>query len=380
MQNLLAVLYGVVFGIANVIPGVSGGTMLVTFGCFDKVCGALSLNFKEIKKNIRFLVFFGIGAAAGILGFSFVITWLFANFPTATYLFFMGLILGSVPLIWRNATAKEKFRPSCVIPFVLALALVVGLAVLESNSAGEPYSVGISAENGVQTITVTNDSDRTVDDWFIELQNGKILEGAEVTGAEGYAKFPTLDKLKSLVGMKIPDYAPNALRGSGDAAVIEPHSSVSFTISGGEAFSAEDFKTQVGYAMDPGFFALLLIASFIAAVAMIIPGVSGSFMMVLIGTYSTVIAAIKNLDIIILIPVAIGVILGLIFGARLISWLMKKFRLIVFSAILGLVIGSLYAILPTDVGLNLETLAGVFTFLIGGGISLLVGKHTEVEA
>ena len=61
MQYVLAVLYGLVFGIANIIPGVSGGTMLVVFGCYDKVCGALSLNFKEIKKNIVFLIFFGIG-------------------------------------------------------------------------------------------------------------------------------------------------------------------------------------------------------------------------------------------------------------------------------------------------------------------------------
>ena len=52
MQYLIAVLYGLVFGIANIIPGVSGGPMLVVFGCYDKVCGALSLNFKEIKKNI----------------------------------------------------------------------------------------------------------------------------------------------------------------------------------------------------------------------------------------------------------------------------------------------------------------------------------------
>ena len=55
MQNILAILYGLVFGIANVIPGVSGGTMLVVFGCYDKVCGALTLNLKEIKKNIVFL-------------------------------------------------------------------------------------------------------------------------------------------------------------------------------------------------------------------------------------------------------------------------------------------------------------------------------------
>ena len=58
MQNILAILYGLVFGIANIIPGVSGGTMLVVFGCYDKVCGALTLDFKEIKKHFKFLVFF----------------------------------------------------------------------------------------------------------------------------------------------------------------------------------------------------------------------------------------------------------------------------------------------------------------------------------
>ena len=111
MKNLLGILYGAVFGIANVIPGVSGGTMLVAFGCYDKVCGALALDFKEIRKNIKFLIFFAIGAALGIVGFSNIITWFFENFPTETYMFFIGLILGSIPLIIRNATVKEKFKP-----------------------------------------------------------------------------------------------------------------------------------------------------------------------------------------------------------------------------------------------------------------------------
>ena len=274
MQYLLAVLYGLVFGIANVIPGVSGGTMLVVFGCYDKVCGALSLNLKEIKKNIVFLVFFGIGAAAGIVGFSFVITWLFENFPIETYMFFIGLIVGSIPLIIRNATLKKKFSPVCLIPFVLALVLVVGLAMLEGS--------GAAAESAV---TVT-----------------------------------------------------------GIAAA-----------------------------------ALYLGAGFISAVAMIIPGVSGSFVMVLIGTYASVIGAIKGLDFAILIPTAIGVIAGLVLGARLITFLLKKYRLMVFSAILGLVAGSLYAIYPAGAGLNADTFIGIAVMILGFFVSFIVGKHTKAE-
>ena len=273
MQYVLAVLYGLVFGIANIIPGVSGGTMLVVFGCYDKVCGALSLNFKEIKKNIVFLIFFGIGAVIGLVGFAFVITWLFENFPTETYMFFIGLIVGSAPLIIRNATVKQKFTPVCLIPFVLALALVVGLSMLEA--------------------------------------------------------------------------------------------------SGGETAAVS--ATGIGAA------ALYLIAGFVAAVAMIIPGVSGSFIMVLFGTYQPVIASIKALDLAILIPTAIGVVAGLVLGARLISFLMKRFRLIVFSAILGLVVGSLYAIFPPGFGLNLDTLIGVFTLAAGFAIAFIVGKNTKTE-
>lgn len=275
MQYILAALYGLVFGIANIIPGVSGGTMLVVFGCYDKVCGALTLNFKEIKKNIIFLMFFGIGAVVGLLGFAIVIKQLFNYFPVETYMFFMGLIAGSIPLIIRNATAKDKFRPICAIPFVLALALVVGLAVLE--------------------------------------QSGTV---AAVSDAEGIAAF-----------------------------------------------------------------GLYLFAGFLAAVAMIIPGVSGSFVMVLLGTYETVIASIHihSLNFSVIIPTAIGVVAGLVLGARFITFLLKKYRLMVFSTILGLVAGSLYAIFPAGFGLNTDTFIGVVTLALGFAIAYIVGKHTKVE-
>lgn len=277
MQYVLAALYGLVFGIANIIPGVSGGTMLVVFGCYDKVCGALTLNFKEIKKNIVFLVFFGIGAVIGLVGFSFVITWLKDSFPTETYMFFMGLIIGSAPLIIRNATVKEKFRPVCAVPFLLALILVVGLAMMKQ-------AMGDTAEAAI-TSGVT-------DIWS---------------------------------------------------------------------------------------FGMFMLAGFLAAVAMIIPGVSGSFIMVLLGTYYTVIASIKSLDFMVLIPTAIGVVAGLILGARLITFLLKKYRLMVFSAILGLVVGSLYAIFPEGFGLNIHTLIGILALALGFALAFIVGRHTDVE-
>ena len=62
-------LCGMIFGVANVIPGVSGGTMLVVFGMYDRLTEAIS-GIKAIFRNIVFLVFFGVGAGVGILGFA----------------------------------------------------------------------------------------------------------------------------------------------------------------------------------------------------------------------------------------------------------------------------------------------------------------------
>ena len=379
MQNILAVLYGLVFGIANVIPGVSGGTMLVVFGCYDKVCGALTLNLKEIKKNIVFLIFFGIGAVLGIVGFAFVVTWLFENFPTQTNMFFMGLIIGSVPLIIRNATVKDKFRPTCIVPFIIGLAAVVGLALAESGSLENDTNMcvaGFRTENGITTVEMHNNTDRTVKNWEITFEDeaGVVLDG-KVTGARAEYNASTIEKIQSILGFQMEPQVANCFRSNPDT-VIEPNGSYIFTYEG--ELAAVGTKLSVSYKMDVPFFLTMMVALFVAAIAMIIPGVSGSFVMLTLGVYTTVIGAVKDLDFAIIIPCAIGAVIGLVFGARLITWLMKKYSLMTYSAILGLVAGSIYVILPAGFGLNLATLAGVVCLAIGAFIAYIVGKNTKV--
>lgn len=379
MQNLLAVLYGLVFGIANVIPGVSGGTMLVVFGCYDKVCGALTLNLKEIKKNIVFLIFFGIGAVLGIVGFAFVVTWLFENFPTQTNMFFMGLIIGSVPLIIRNATVKDKFRPTCIVPFIIGLAAVVGLAVAENWSVENDTNTcvaGFRTENGITIVEMHNNTDRTVKNWEIVFEDeaGVVLDG-KVTGARAEYNASTIEKIQSLLGFQMEPQVANCFRSNPDT-VIEPNSSYIFTYEG--ELTAVGTKFSVSYKMDVPFFLTMMAALFIAAIAMIIPGVSGSFVMLTLGVYTTVIGAVKDLDFAIIIPCAIGAVIGLVVGARLITWLMKKYSLMTYSAILGLVAGSIYVILPAGFGLNIATLVGFICLAVGAFIAYIVGKNTKV--
>lgn len=366
MSNFIGLFFGLIFGIANIIPGVSGGTMLVTCGCYDKVCGALALDFKEIKKNLKFLIFFGVGAIIGIIGFSNLITLLFDNFPTETYMFFMGLIIGSVPLIVRNATLNEKFKPLCLVPFILALALVVGLAVLEKFSE-EPAIVTVEGDSNPYTVTFVNNSDKTIKDWSMEIENDTIGFNSDPSGAvKGTHKSHSLFKEAYNMNLIVP----------AESGEILPHESVTFTL---DTTEKPVLKLKYSYEINVGFIFTIVGASFLAAMAMIIPGVSGSFIMVLLGTYATVISAVKDFNFAVLIPAAIGIVLGLVLGARLIRWLLKKHRLMVFSGILGLCVGSLYAILPEGFGLNLHTAIGVVSLAAGFVLSFIVGKHTKAE-
>lgn len=282
---LKLILCGIVFGIANVIPGVSGGTMLVVFGVYDQLTEAIS-GVRAIIKNIVFLLFLGIGAGIGILGFASLIKYLFENYGVQTNMYFIGLILGSVPMIFHMGTAEKKVRPLCLLPFILAMGLVIGLTVL----------------NGY-------------------MEANDLIPAAETV--EGFSIFVTVK---------------------------------------------------------------LLICAFVAAVAMIIPGLSGSFVMMLLGVYNTVINAIqlKALNFYVIIPVAVGVVLGIILGAKLISTLIKKHKLMVYSAIMGLVIGSVYAILPSGFSFNLQTGYGFVCLLFGVLTSILVerlgGKSTDSTA
>ncbi len=270
VEYLKYFLCGLIFGTANVIPGVSGGTMLVVFGIFDRLTDAIS-GIKKIFKNFPFLLTFALGAGAGILVSAKVISQMFVSFGVQTNMFFIGLILGGIPLIYRLGTAEKKPKPLCIVPFVIAMAFVIALAVLEKLNI-----FSLTAET---------------------------VEG-----------FDLVFSLKMV----------------GSAAL--------------------------------------------AAVTMIIPGISGSFVMMLLGVYETIIGALSTFNFYVIIPFAIGAVVGIVVGAKLISMLIAKNRLMVYSALMGLVIGSVYAILPDGFGFNLQTGYGFVFLLLGVVASILIEK------
>lgn len=117
MNAVLNILRGIVIGIANVIPGVSGGTMAVSMGIYDKLISAVTGLFKHFKKSMRLLIPLGVGMVIGIVGFGFLLEYLLNNFVLATCLTFVGLILGGLPILWMNLRKNiEKSPPAVSAP------------------------------------------------------------------------------------------------------------------------------------------------------------------------------------------------------------------------------------------------------------------------
>lgn len=237
MNFIKNTIYGLIIGLANIIPGVSGGTMAVVLNVYDRLISSISNLKKSIKKNGCFLLAILLGAAIAILLFSKGITYLLNDHYMITNFFFIGIIIGSIPMIYNRAT-EDSFKPLHIIPCLITLAIML--------------------------VTVY--------------------------------------------------FAPSTSSG-----VIITSLSV------------------------PTFLKLFFISA-LAAVCMIIPGISGSFVMLLFGVYETVTTAISDMNILVLIPIGFGALMGIILGSKVIEITLKRFPQATYFAILGFVFGSIPAI------------------------------------
>lgn len=274
IKNLLK---GMVMGMANIIPGVSGGTMAVSMGIYDKLIHCLTHLFKEFKESIKFVMPILIGMGIALVGLSFVITPAFEHFPLQTNGLFIGLIVGGLPAVWKKVKGN-KIRVSHVIAFLLFFALVIGMAAM-GETEGEA-------------------ADLTLGLW----------------------------------------------------PVIK-----------------------------------LFLVGVLASATMVIPGVSGSMMLLVIGYYNPIVATIKEFvealvafdipEILrccgILVPMGIGILVGIFAIAKVIEIIFEKFPLQAFWAIIGLIAASPFAILMVS-ELGVITVAAVLTSIITFAIGFVV--------
>ncbi|MEG2353397.1 MAG: DUF368 domain-containing protein, partial [Clostridium sp.] len=122
-----------------------------------------------------------------------------------------------------------------------------------------------------------------------------------------------------------------------------------------------------------GSFVLLFFSGIIAAATMIIPGISGSFVLLLIGVYDSILGAVADLNILILIPVALGVLIGILLASKMISFLLEKIPETTYSAILGFVMGSVLIIYP-GFTFSIQGIIAIVALLIGGAASYISSK------
>lgn len=290
-NSIKTFIIGIIIGIANVIPGVSGGTLVVVFNIYDKFVNAITLNIKKIINNWKFILPLFLGMAIGIIFFSKGITLLYKNYPIQANYFFSGLIAGSIPLLFKYSIKKYDSKQ---INSKLKYALI-GVFIL----------IGILIILGFETLQKT-----------------------------------TSDSVKSTI---LPDF------------------SLSLSIK-------------------------LLIGGILAAFAMIIPGISGSLLLLTMGVYTTIISAISAFfsketilnSLFIIIPTGIGILIGLFLGAKLISILIKKIPNYSYSVILGLIIGSLIIIFPGFSNINGFILfASSICFLLGFCLAYFSSKFSK---
>lgn len=125
-QWILDVLKGVVIGIANIIPGVSGGTMMIIMGIYDKLIYCINHVFKEFGKCIKILLPYVLGILIALFTMSGLIGGSMERFPLPTAFAFIGLIMGGLPAICAEVKGV-KIKPVHVLAFLLAAALLVGM-------------------------------------------------------------------------------------------------------------------------------------------------------------------------------------------------------------------------------------------------------------
>lgn len=282
-EFIVNILRGMVIGIANVIPGVSGGTMMVSMGIYDKLILVLTHFIRRMKEAVALLVPILVGMLLSIAIFAKIFSEiLFPRFPLQTNLFFIGLILGGLPVIYGKVKGNTIRIPQ-IIAFVLFFVMVVGFALVGEGG-------GSSAD--------------------ISFSVGNVIR---------------------LFGVGI-----------------------------------------------------------IAAATMVIPGVSGSMIMMILGYYNTIIDtinafinALKAFDIaamldtfVVLVPFGVGVVVGIVAVAKLIEFMLKRFPLVTYWAIIGLIVASPFAILiMMEIGAIgvVEILTGVVLLAVGFFISLKLG-------
>ncbi len=139
MDHLSQIIKGALIGTANILPGISGGTLAISMGVYEQILHALTHLHKETKKSLSTLFPYILGILGGIVGLSFNMEYLFDTWPLQTNMAFMGLIFGGLPVIFaqirqpRPKDASPKDLTSLAAAFFLTLVITTALSLIHAK-------------------------------------------------------------------------------------------------------------------------------------------------------------------------------------------------------------------------------------------------------
>ncbi len=126
---------GIIVGLGGVAPGLSGSVLLIIFGLYQATLEALGTLFQDFRRKVRFLLPLVAGMLLGVLLFSRLIDFCLGSFEVPTRFCFLGLILGTLPMVWKEVR-KEGFSPWYYL--VVGLSALGGLWFFTANPEGFP--------------------------------------------------------------------------------------------------------------------------------------------------------------------------------------------------------------------------------------------------
>lgn len=139
-------LKGIIIGLGGISPGLSGSVLLVIFGLYKKTITAISTLFKDFKNNLKFLIPLFLGCGVGVILFSKIVDFLLGNYEMYTRFAFLGLILGTVPLFYKEVK-KEGFSSKYYL--VILVSAIIGISLFIFNKDLFPQ---ITNPNIIQSI------------------------------------------------------------------------------------------------------------------------------------------------------------------------------------------------------------------------------------
>lgn len=260
---------GIIGGIGNIIPGLSGSALLIIFGIYQECLNAITeiVQFKNLKKNILFLIPIALGIGIGTVLFGNILLFFLNRWPMPTSYGFLGFIIGTLPLLFKEAN-KEGFKKQYLIP--LAFTFLIGITL-------------------------------------ILLKNAEVMQ------------------------------------------------------------------------MDSISFGQSVILGFVLASSTIIPGISSTVLLSIIGMYDVYLLAIAKIDIITLMPAGIGFVIGVVFFAFVINFFMKKHYGYTYYFITGFVIATIPAVVRGSLGYNLDSLFAIIIAIVTFSLTYRIGKVNVKE-